>query len=49
MSAGIGQTSTEQKVPFIIQKSPASFEIISSFKDLKALTGNLTQCLLLSY
>lgn len=41
--------STEQKVPFIIQKSPASFEIISSFKDLKALTENLTQCLLLSY
>lgn len=41
--------STEQKVPFIIQKSNNSFEIISSFKDLKTLTDNLTQCLLLTY
>ena len=41
--------STEQKVPFLIQKSNKSFEIISSFKDLKMLTDNLTQCLLLAY
>ncbi|QRG66832.1 HTH domain-containing protein [Brevibacillus choshinensis] len=41
--------STEQKVPFLIQKSNNSFEIISSFKDLKTLTDNLTQCLLLTY
>lgn len=36
--------STEQKVPFLIQKSSASFEIISSYKDLKVLTHNLTHC-----
>lgn len=41
--------STEQKVPFLIQKSNKSFEIISSFKDLKMLTDNLTQCLLHAY
>ncbi|MED4569378.1 HTH domain-containing protein [Brevibacillus agri] len=41
--------STEKKVPFIIQKSASSFEIISSFKDLKLLTDNLTHCLLLTY
>ncbi|MGN7471719.1 hypothetical protein [Brevibacillus sp. SAFN-007a] len=36
-------------MPFIIQKSASSFEIISSFKDLKLLTDNLTHCLLLTY
>lgn len=41
--------STEQRVPFLIQKSNKSFEIISSFKDIKLLTDNLTQCLLLAY
>lgn len=41
--------SAEQKVPFLIQKSTASFEIISSFKDLRSLTNNLSQCLLLTY
>ncbi|WP_260288763.1 helix-turn-helix domain-containing protein [Peribacillus aracenensis] len=41
--------STEQKVPFLIQKSNGSFELISSYKELKTLTHNLSQCLLMSY
>lgn len=41
--------STEQKIPFFIQKSTGSFEIISSYKELKAITHNLTQCQLITY
>lgn len=40
--------STEQKVPFFIQKSNGLLEIISSYKDLMLFTNNLSQCLLMS-
>ncbi|MFJ7183350.1 helix-turn-helix domain-containing protein [Lysinibacillus xylanilyticus] len=41
--------NTEQEVPFLIQISNGCFELISSYKEVKTLTNNLSQCLLISY
>ncbi|KIL41230.1 MerR family transcriptional regulator [Gordoniibacillus kamchatkensis] len=41
--------STEKKVPFIIQKLTASFEIICSAKDLKLITNHFTGCSLMQF
>ncbi|RAN86544.1 transcriptional regulator [Bacillus sp. SRB_28] len=41
--------SAEQRIPFFIQKSNGSFEMLSSYKELKIITDNLTQCQLITY
>ncbi|MCZ8512519.1 HTH domain-containing protein [Paenibacillus filicis] len=41
--------TVEAKVPFIIQKAGNSFELISSAKDLRAITDGFTRCSLTAF